>query len=349
MTVEVHQSHKQTRDRSWLSLPRLPTCTWWGTKAAPSRRHAVQQQWMCIACPGLPKLSPEHLGFHQLWSDKQQNQPSAQQLCRMLTLFSTYSAFLTLCPLPLPIQKGVKIQGIWNNTLNLSLRALNSMSGTKGRVLGVVEVPEGLRRLKATVREIRMHCFAHTNVPEWLAELENLQLLHLDGEWSREISNGVLIQLPEAWGSLHYLQSLTLMNFESLRTLPSSIVTWTSLDTLHIENCWGFVELPMIAVMTTLQSLTLCDSLQRPPANLGELNLRYLMLGHVKHVDTLPGIGARLTDFARNPQHCRLWYQAGTANFEPDDKSDVACTLQMSAHKVAVMREMIDHDAATVT
>jgi len=47
--------------------------------------------------------------------------------------------------------------------------------------------------------------------------------------------------------------------------------------------------------MTALQSLTLCDSLQRLPASLGELNLRYLMLGHVKHVDTLPGICARLT------------------------------------------------------
>jgi len=72
------------------------------------------------------------------------------------------------------------MQGIGNNTVNLSLRALNSMSGTKGRVLGLVEVPEGLRRLKATVREIRMHCFALTNMPGWLAELENLQLLHLD-------------------------------------------------------------------------------------------------------------------------------------------------------------------------
>jgi len=169
------------------------------------------------------------------------------------------------------------------------------MPETTGRVLGLVEVPEGLRRLKATVREIRMHCFALTNVPEWLAELKNLQLLHLDGEWSREIWNGALIQLPEALGSLHCLQSLTLMNFESLRTLPSSIVTLTSLETLHTENCWGFEELPMMAVMTALRSLTLCDSLERLLASMWELNLRYLMLGHVKHVDTLPGICARLT------------------------------------------------------
>ena len=125
-------------------------------------------------------LSPERLGFHQIWSDKQQNQPSAHQLLRMLALFSISSASLVPCPLPLPIQKGVQMQGIGNNTVNLSLRALNSMSGTKGRVLGLVEVPEGLRRLKATVREIRMHCFALTNMPGWLAELENLQLLHLD-------------------------------------------------------------------------------------------------------------------------------------------------------------------------
>jgi len=186
------------------------------------------------------------------------------------------------------------MQGIGNNTVNLSLRALNSLPGTKERVLGLVEVPDGLRRLKATVREIRMHCFALTIVPDWLAELENLQLLHLDGEWSREIWNCALIKLPQALGSLHCLQSLTLMIFESLRTLPSSIVTLTSLETLHIENCWGFEELSMMAVMTALQSLTFCDSLQRLPASLGELNLRYLMLGHVKHVDTLPGICARL-------------------------------------------------------
>jgi len=55
-----------------------------------------------------------------------------------------------------------------------------------------------------------------------LAELENLQLLHLDGEWSREIWNGALIQLPEALGSLHCLQSLTRMNFESLQSDPGA-------------------------------------------------------------------------------------------------------------------------------
>jgi len=74
------------------------------------------------------------------------------------------------------------MQGIGNNTVNLLLRALNSMPGTKGRVLGLVEVPEGLWRLKETVREIRLHCFALTIVMEWLDELENLQMLHLDGE-----------------------------------------------------------------------------------------------------------------------------------------------------------------------
>jgi len=77
-------------------------------------------------------LPPERLGFHQLWSDKQQNLPSAHQLCRMLAPFSTSSASLTPCPLPLPIQKGVQMQGIGSNTVNLSLRALNSMPGTKG-------------------------------------------------------------------------------------------------------------------------------------------------------------------------------------------------------------------------
>ena len=144
------------------------------------------------------------------------------------------------------------MQGIGNNTVNLSLRALNSMPGMKGRVLGLVEVPKGLRRLKVTVREIRMHCFALTIVQKCVAELENIQLLHLDGEWSKEISNCALIQLPEALGSLHCLQSLTLMNFKSLRTLPSLIVTLTSLETLHIENCWGFEELLMMAVMIAL-------------------------------------------------------------------------------------------------
>jgi len=47
--------------------------------------------------------------------------------------------------------------------------------------------------LKEIVREIRMHCFALTNVLEWLAELENLQMLHLDGEWSRKIWNGAMV------------------------------------------------------------------------------------------------------------------------------------------------------------
>jgi len=225
---------------------------------------------------GCPLRVKVHLARDKVhWTHASKYQPQAYQL-RLMLASLTISSAPVIFQYPPPIQKVVQMQAIGANTVDLSLNALNAMSGMNRRVLGLVEVPEDLQLLKTTVCELYMHCFALVIVPEWLGELVHLRVLHLDGEWSEVISNRALIELPETLGTLHCLQSLTLKNLESLRTLPFLMVTLTSLETLHIENCWGFEVLPPMGVMPTLRSLTLCDSMLTLLACLGEFNLHYL-------------------------------------------------------------------------
>ena len=224
---------------------------------------------------------------------KSNQQPHAHQLNCMLAPSTTSSAVVNPAYM-MPTQEVVHMRGIGPYTVNLTLNTLNAVPGMNGRVLGLVEVPEDLRLVKETVCELNIHCFALLIVPEWVGELVHLQVLHLDGELSKVISNRALTEMPEALGSLHYLQSLTLKNLECLRTLPASIVTLTSLKTLHIERCW-LENLPIMGAMPALRSLTLCDALETLPTCLGEFDLCYLMLGNFKQVDNLPGICERLT------------------------------------------------------
>jgi len=92
-------------------------------------------------------LSPERLGFHQLWSDKQQNLPSAHQLHCMLAPFSTSSASLTPCPLPLPIQKRCANAGYWEQHCESIIEGAQFNAWEKRKGLGSARAPTYSRSL----------------------------------------------------------------------------------------------------------------------------------------------------------------------------------------------------------
>jgi len=166
-----------------------------------SQRDRVVMLSSDCGCPLRVKVHLTHDTNHQ---------PQAHQL-RLVLASLTISSTTVILNYPPPIQKVVRMQGIGAHTVNLSLMALNAMSGMNGRVLG----PEDLQLLKVTVCELYMHCFALFIVPEWLGELVYLRVLHLDGEWSDVISNRALIELPETLQTLRCLQSLTLISVKS--------------------------------------------------------------------------------------------------------------------------------------
>jgi len=145
-------------------------------------------------------------------------------------------------------------QGIRENSVDLSLKALDNLFGTQGKRLMLFDLPEDLRELKAEMRELMVESVALCEVPEWVGEFVHLEVLQLE---SNDGENPVLKKLPASFGNLCALKSLTLMNLVALDALPVSM-RLTSLETLAIDGCDALIGLPAcVEQWTALQSLSL--------------------------------------------------------------------------------------------
>ncbi|XP_044511488.1 putative disease resistance protein RGA4 [Mangifera indica] len=122
-------------------------------------------------------------------------------------------------------------------------------------------------------------------LPPSLGKLINLKSLTI--RWSKELTS-----LPELQ-NLTSLDSLEIIECDSLATLPEDIQTLSSLRTLSIENCNSLTSLPHnLQFLTSLEHLTImyCPKLTSLPEDLQHLfSLKSLSILNCPGVASLPG------------------------------------------------------------
>ncbi|CAI5474237.1 unnamed protein product [Closterium sp. Yama58-4] len=105
-----------------------------------------------------------------------------------------------------------------------------------------------------------------------------------------------LLELPENFGNLHALKTLTL-NLLPLSSLPDSFTQLTSLETLCLSHCYEILELPArFGFLTALNSLSILDSDLRLPDDIGSLtNLHTFRLSRHFSQQLLPSSFTQLS------------------------------------------------------
>jgi len=186
----------------WLSLPRLPTCMYFSRDEG----RAIAEKY-CPATVDVHCVSKSTCPLNA-WVFINSGVTNSRTCRRRISFAACWPRFqlpahlwhrvLCLCRSKKVCKCRVLGATLWICRWGRSIQCLEQKGlGSGGGTRGSAETQGDSSR-----DQDALFC-TYKCVPEWLAELENLQLLHLDGEWSREIWNGALIQLPEALGSLH--------------------------------------------------------------------------------------------------------------------------------------------------
>ena len=120
---------------------------------------------------------------------------------------------------------------------------------------GLIELPEDLRSLKEHIREITIVSHALETLPEWLGELDKLEVLRVQGAITHvgghvdfapatlnlqhvdSYKTSVFRLLPESLGNLTSLRTLDLQWNTTLETLPESLINLTALENLDLTGC----------------------------------------------------------------------------------------------------------------
>jgi len=187
---------------------------------------------------------------------------------------------------------------------------------------GLLALPEALRGL-TTIRELTVASTALKTLPEWLGELQGLEVLRvggtedynffescplytlpgsicaLTGLTSLNLRCMTLTTLPESLGKLTGLTMLDLGFCEGLTALPASLGGLEGLKMLILESCASLKVLPIsFGALTGMKTLHLncCGSLTALPASLGALTgLTMLDLRRCHALTALPASLGLLT------------------------------------------------------
>ncbi|CAI7820124.1 unnamed protein product [Closterium sp. NIES-54] len=105
-----------------------------------------------------------------------------------------------------------------------------------------------------------------------------------------------LLELPETFGNIHTLKTLTL-NLLPLSSLPGSFTQLTSLESLYLSHCNEILELPArFGCLNALNSLSILDSDLRLPDDIGSLtNLLTFRLSKILSQLLLPSSFTQLS------------------------------------------------------
>ena len=177
------------------------------------------------------------------------------------------------------------------------------------------ELPEGISAL-INLKTLQLNNTRITALASDFGQLPNLQVLNLSycskltklcdnfGELPRledlNAPGTKLEYLPENFGNISTLTSLSISNSSELKALPESISKLKGITKLDLGGCSKLESLPeSIGEMTQLTELRLsnCSSLQSLPESFGQLiQLTKIDLGYCEQLNTLPASIGNLTN-----------------------------------------------------
>lgn len=150
----------------------------------------------------------------------------------------------------------------------------------------ISHLPESMKCLTCLRRLVIEYCGNLCVLPEWLGELQSLQVLHIRG---LPVMSFIP---PQAIQHLTSLEDLIIRECNALQQLPEQLGKLCSLRTLGILYLPALTHLPeSMRHLTSLQHLDLCrcKSLRHLPESLGELSaLRSLYIQSCPGLASLP-------------------------------------------------------------
>ena len=146
----------------------------------------------------------------------------------------------------------------------------------------LVALPLALRTCAVSLRELVVASCVIEELPEWLGELENLEVLCVGGVVTSLNEGGLLekgcplgtLGLPDSLARLVALKTLRLEGCEKLTALPAGLQALTALQTIDLSYCGGLKRLPEgLESLEKLETLDLsyCSRLLEVPSEFGRL------------------------------------------------------------------------------